>query len=90
MPTERRRALRTPLHYPARLTSGDGNDQRDCIVWDLSAIGARLTIDAPESIPQKFILMLANDDDVRWNCQVTWRSQQQVGVAFLGVNKRPH
>ena len=86
--TERRGASRKTLHYPGRLSYGADNRSRDCMVWDLSALGARLTVNGADTIPQKFVLIVAEENGLKWNCQVTWRSQQQIGVAFLGVPLR--
>jgi PilZ domain len=57
----------------------------DCVVWDLSELGACLKVENPSGIPDSFDLVI--DDlviahaPVR-NCRVAWRSATQIGVEF--------
>ncbi|HZP76623.1 MAG TPA: PilZ domain-containing protein [Pseudolabrys sp.] len=52
-----------------------------CTLTDVSKSGARLSIDDPSALPEEFLLLL-RDDLRRW-CRVIWRSQTQIGVAFI-------
>jgi hypothetical protein len=54
-----------------------------CVVWDLSAKGARLAIaDKSGDLPTKFFLLLRGED-VRRKCQIVWTGARFVGVKFI-------
>jgi len=73
---ELRESPRFDLHYPAYIEVGDGA-LRNCIICDISASGAKLTIGAQQDIPQEFTLLL------RRRCRVIRRADGQIGVQFL-------
>ncbi len=56
-----RKARRKPLHYPAWIDVGDGSALRDCLIYDISETGARLTIAGEEQVPDNFTLLLSRD-----------------------------
>jgi hypothetical protein len=60
-----------------------GQQLRECTVWDESDTGARLVVDAPETIPDVFHLYMTLDFASRRRCRVVWRSKTQIGVKFL-------
>ena len=45
--------------------------------------GARLLVDASETIPDIFHIYMTLDVSSRRRCRVVWRSKTQVGVEFL-------
>ncbi len=67
---------RFDLHYPAYIEIADGS-LRSCILCDISASGAKLTIGGQADIPQEFTLLL------RRRCRIVRRDDGQVGVQFL-------
>jgi hypothetical protein len=52
----------------------------DCVVRNLSPGGAMLKVSSAVGIPDRFELKLEHED-FRW-CQVKWRRENRVGVAF--------
>jgi hypothetical protein len=56
---------------------------RECTVWDESQSGARLVVDAPETIPDVFHIFMTLDFSSRRQCRVVWRGYRQLGVEFL-------
>ena len=58
-------------------------------VWfrtkDLSTTGARLIVHDARSVPDVFLLVV-QEDLQRW-CGVMWRSEQEIGVAFVPIPK---
>ena len=65
------------------LVKSVGEQLRECTVWDLSQTGARLVVDAPESIPDVFHIYMTLDFSSRRQCRVVWRSEHQIGVEFV-------
>jgi hypothetical protein len=58
-----------------------GEQLRECTVWDES--GARIIVDAPETVPDVFHIYMTLDFSSRRRCRVVWRSKTQIGVEFL-------
>ena len=78
-----RKARRTPLYYPAWIDVSDGSTLRDCMIYDISETGARLTVAGEEQVPDNFTLLLSRNGGTRRICQTTWRSGFNVGIKFL-------
>lgn len=53
----------------------------DCVVRNLSDTGAALEVASPLGIPQAFNLLIAGDRTSR-QCEVRWRKENRIGVAF--------
>jgi hypothetical protein len=68
------------MHYSA--WAHDGDTPHRCVVADISDTGARLEVDDPTKIPDKFTLLLDGPDPQRRTCHVVWRTESEVGVAF--------
>jgi PilZ domain len=51
----------------------------DCMVRNRSAAGAALDVTSPIGIPERFTLIA---DGARFPCQVVWRKEKRIGVAF--------
>jgi len=75
MGVERRKAKRQNLGYGAHIVSPDGALKRDCVISDISATGAKLTIDKPIDIPDEFVLMLTERGTSKRFCTVAWRTE---------------
>jgi PilZ domain len=57
----------------------------DCVVWDLSELGACLNVENPSGIPDSFDLEIDNlviDHLSVRKCRVAWRTATQIGVEF--------
>ena len=84
--TEKRRVRRTRVLKYAKITV----DQllRDCVVRDISSLGACLVFVGFPCIPAAFELSFDAGRTFRM-CRVTWRSEAQVGVEFQDASVRP-
>jgi hypothetical protein len=52
-----------------------------CTVRDISATGARLRVDASQSVPDGFDLIIELDG-LEAPCRVVWRHDKEIGVIF--------
>lgn len=82
---ERRKSKRRALNYGASVVSFDGTLRRDCVIDDISAIGAKLRIEAPEDLPEEFVLLLSARGEAKRRCKIAWRGAQEIGVRFRTV-----
>jgi len=79
----KRKHVRRTVTYPGQIDFGDGSPMRECKLLDASAEGALIGIEAPQDLRDEFTLVLGYDGTARRRCRVAWRSEDQVGVAFL-------
>ncbi len=82
-PTDARSNPRALVRRSGWLVSAVGQQLRECTVWDESKTGARLIVDAPETIPDTFHIYMTLNFSSRRRCRVVWRSSNQIGVEFL-------
>lgn len=77
---DRFRDLRTSpryeVHYLGQIDVGQAASPVNCIICDISATGAKLTVGANE-VPDEFVLVF------RRRCRVIRRDDGQVGVKFV-------
>lgn len=59
----------------------------DCVVRDLSAMGARIKFSAPVGLPSRFDLNL-NKDQITVPARVAWSNGMEFGVVFSKSSKR--
>src|SRR5688572_23635583 len=83
MDGEKRRCHRQSLKYPAKIDVGDGTPLRHCVLVDISATGARVIVEKPDQIPNRFSLLLAAEHGTRRRCKVVWREANQLGLEFM-------
>ncbi len=83
MDGEKRRSHRQSLKYPAKIDVGDGKPPRSCVMTDVSATGARVIVDAPDQIPDRFSLLLAAEHGTQRRCKVVWREANELGLEFM-------
>ena len=74
---EQRRSPRFDVDYLAQIDLGGNSAPVSCLIGDLSARGARLTVGSRHEVPDEFVLIL------RRNCRVVRRDDGQVGVEFV-------
>ena len=79
----RKRDTRKSLHQPGWITLEGGFAARQCVVKDLSATGAKVTIDDPNSLPAKLRLAFSRDARTGRSCEVVWRRGKSVGIKFV-------
>jgi hypothetical protein len=68
-------------HHTAWITVDDGMTKRDCTVLDVSPGGARIVMDVPIDVRDRFVLALVPTK--RQECEVVWRRGKTYGVKFL-------
>src|SRR5438552_6685863 len=79
---ENRKIRRVPVNIAAKLDPGKGLPVRDCVVLDISEIGAQLAIPEPAETPDEFTILLTPSGSPSRHCQLLWRSTDKVGVLF--------
>ena len=79
----KKREVRKSLRQPGWLTLDGGFAARPCVVQDMSATGAKITIDDPNMLPAKLRLALSRDARTGRPCEVVWRRGKSVGVKFV-------
>jgi hypothetical protein len=82
---ELRRAKRTRRRNAAWIGFGTSDARVPCVLWDISATGARLAAARCKSLPSAFDLLLSNDEGSRRRCRVVWRNDRQLGVEFVAA-----
>jgi hypothetical protein len=87
MLNERRQHPRHAINRIAKYQSDTGSLPRDCMITDMSKTGARLFADGVE-VPDQFDLLISGDKGVRRGCQVVWRLGGEIGVKFVGPERR--
>jgi len=60
-------------------------DEINCVVRDMSIMGAALEVPSSRSIPDHFTLAL-HADRQRIPCHIVWRKEKRMGVAFDWVD----
>jgi hypothetical protein len=91
--TEKRDSPRVKFErgYSAYMMAIDGTWRRQCIVHDVSATGAKLTIEG--SIDgltiKEFFLLLSSTGLAYRRCELAWVNGEQIGVTFLTAIKKP-
>jgi hypothetical protein len=53
-----------------------------CAVLDISKSGARISIDQSVALPVEFTLQMSRNGGVCRQCQLIWRTDDQIGVRF--------
>jgi hypothetical protein len=79
----KKREVRKSLRQPGWITLDGGFAARPCVVQDMSATGAKITIDDPNMLPAKLRLALSRDARTGRPCEVVWRRGKSVGVRFV-------
>jgi hypothetical protein len=80
---DRRRHPRTVINRVAKFQTEYGALPRDCLVTDISKLGARLFAEGVQ-VPDRFHLSISGDQEVRHECRVVWRLGGEIGVTFVG------
>jgi hypothetical protein len=83
MAATKKREARKSLRQPGWITLDGGFAARQCVVQDISANGAKITIDDPNMLPAKLRLAFARDARTGRNCEVVWRRGKSFGVKFV-------
>ena len=81
MLNDKRKALRRPIRYTAWLML-EADRLHGCVLSDVSDSGARIEVEDPEKIPDRFLLLLSGNGLAKRKCRVVWRTERQIGVKF--------
>jgi hypothetical protein len=79
----KKRDARKSLQQAGWITLEGGFAARPCVVQDMSASGAKVTIDDPNPLPGKLRLAFSRDARTGRNCEVVWRRGRSVGIRFV-------
>jgi hypothetical protein len=79
----KKREVRKSLRQPGWIILDGGFAARQCVVQDMSATGAKITIDDPNMLPAKLRLALSRDARTGRPCEVVWRRGKSVGIKFV-------
>jgi PilZ domain len=80
---ERRRSKRKRVVATAWVLSQYSTLPIVAVLWDISLLGARLTVADCNALSDRFALLIARDERPGLPCRVAWRSGQQIGIEFL-------
>lgn len=83
---ERRRVKRTLTHKCAKISLN--GSLCDCVVRDVSSLGARLALVSTAYITDDLSLTFDGARTLR-ACRVAWRSATEIGVEFHEASFRP-
>lgn len=78
---ERRRQPRLRALKAGRAILPGGHSTFDCMIRNLSPVGAKVTFESTADIPSQFRLRF--DDGTTHDCAVKWRGEREMGVEFL-------
>ena len=80
---ELRKKPRRPFKHNAKIITGKGKPQLNCLVVDVSEGGARICLARDEDVPTIFTLLLTRDGGTRRYCQTLRRDGTILGVRFI-------
>jgi hypothetical protein len=80
--SERRNATRQKSFLQGRVYFNNRRASIDCLVRDVSAIGARLKFAGAVTTPELLELYIPNKDE-SYRAQVQWHRGDEIGVAFI-------
>jgi hypothetical protein len=76
-----RRVQRTQMIKSGRIVTADSSATIDCIVCDLTNLGAGLRVSPGDYVPDFFELIFDSRLFSR-SCQVRWKHNERLGVEF--------
>ena len=85
---ERRNFHRGRTYLFGRIAFNNRFSTMDCLVRNMSQIGAKLTLSSTVMIPEQFDLNIRNKGDSR-HARLIWRSDTELGVAFIHHSNAP-
>jgi len=80
--SERRRNHRTQVYWCAKISANQS--LQDCVIRDISFLGARLAFASATDVPDDFELAI-DQVHMRRRCSVVWRSEMEIGVKFRNL-----
>ena len=86
-PAERRVYRRRTAYETGTIVPDDGGTAIECVIKNISEEGAKLRCEPNVGFPDRFKLCLS--DGTELPCEVTWRTEETIGVRFAHLPKRP-
>lgn len=83
MQREKRGTTRHDVTYRSWLKYGVDPVLVPCRMNDISATGARVSVQASAEVPDIFVLQLSQTGRTYRPCRVAWRTEDEIGVEFL-------
>jgi hypothetical protein len=77
-----RKDVRQSISRRAWISVGNDLALRQCTLIDISDSGAKLELEDPDKMPDKFSLLLSHHGHPRYSCQIVWSDQSIIGVRF--------
>ena len=68
--------------WPGRIAFERGAQLRECIVRDITKVGARLTLANPRLVPDEFELLILTTGEI-FQAVAKWRRGRELGVYFV-------
>src|SRR5262245_39813156 len=82
--TERRKVQRSRSLRGGKILFNNKQSVINCTVRNLSDAGANLHVQSAQGVPAFFELFVEGEDAHR-SCDVMWKAQNRIGVAFAGA-----
>ena len=81
--SERRKHRRYAINRIAKFQTETGALPRDCMITNISELGARLFAEGVD-VPDQFNLLISGEErGIRRQCRVVWRLGGEIGVSFV-------
>lgn len=80
--SEHRREIRQRTFLKGRIVFNKGASSMDCLVRDMSASGARLSLSETTTLPDAFELYIPQKEKT-YRSSLAWRRADSVGITFL-------
>ena len=80
-PAKEKREVRRARHVSAWIKV-NGHAHSECQVLDISKEGAKVIVDLPSAVPDRFALVFFQGGQNR-ACEVIWRRAKMLGVKFV-------
>jgi hypothetical protein len=81
--TTKKREARKSLRQSGWITLDGGFAARPCIVQDISAAGAKITVDDASALSGRLRLAFERDARTGRKCEIVWREGKSLGVKFV-------
>lgn len=79
----KKRDARRAVSQPGWITLEGGFAARQCVVDDMSATGAKITVADSGTLPARLRLAMSRDARTGRVCEVVWRRGKSLGVKFV-------
>ena len=78
---EKRAEHRRKMLKGGTLHFNKGYSTLECVMRDISAVGARIQMGETFGVPSRFVLSITGDD-ARYEASVQWRNARNIGLAL--------